>query len=101
MPNANYRKGVRFERQRQRAWEMKGYTVLRTAGSKGAFDLVAIKHNAPVELIQCKSTKGGEAVAQRLVAAFKLERPFIDSRYFHQTIEVWSGSLHQLFTGTV
>ena len=101
MPNRNYLKGIRFERQRQRAWEMKGYAVLRTAGSRGAFDLIAVKHNAPVELIQCKSTRGGETTARRLVTQFKLEHPFVDSRYFHQTIEIWSGSLRQLFTGTV
>lgn len=42
MPNKNYVSGRAFEYRVKRYLEKKGYYVLRTAGSKSAFDLVAI-----------------------------------------------------------
>lgn len=102
MPNPNYTRGVRFEYARKRVWEGRGYLVLRTAGSHGAWDLVAIRHDAPVELIQCKVLKAGTTKqAEALVRAFKIKHPHVDSRYFHQTIEVYAMKDRLVSTGSI
>lgn len=57
-----YDRGAAFERQVKKKWEGDGYWVMRSAGSKGQVDLVAVKRFcAPngdiwpdVTLIQCK-----------------------------------------------
>ncbi len=55
MPNKNYAKGVRFEREVKASLEAAGWWVLRTAGSHGFADLVAIsKESGAVVFIQCK-----------------------------------------------
>lgn len=59
MPNRNYQAGRRFEYRVKKHLEKNGWFVVRSAGSKGAFDLVAIKHcsttvGSDVALIQCK-----------------------------------------------
>jgi len=48
-----YRKGYQFERQVFHLFMSAGYYVLRSAGSHGIFDLIAIKHSIPFG-IQCK-----------------------------------------------
>lgn len=55
--NKNYQKGRRFEYAVKKHLEDKGYIVVRSAGSKSPFDLVAIslKVQYPdVMLVQCK-----------------------------------------------
>ncbi|MEM1668908.1 MAG: restriction endonuclease [Thermofilaceae archaeon] len=52
----NYQKGRNFEYLIRKKLESKGFLVIRSAGSKGLFDLVAIKENE-VYLIQCKKNK--------------------------------------------
>lgn len=42
MPNANYKAGVRAEYRTMKMLDAKGYITLRTAGSHGAFDVIAI-----------------------------------------------------------
>jgi Holliday junction resolvase len=49
----NYEKGVRVERLARKLLEDAGYYVIRSAGSKGAADLVAIDETH-VQLIQVK-----------------------------------------------
>jgi len=49
----NYKRGYNFEKRVQKALEDKGYFVVRSAGSKGPVDLVAID-DGQVYLIQCK-----------------------------------------------
>lgn len=89
MPNRNYERGVRFERERKKYWESKGHTVLRTAGSHGFADLVAVSANGVVTFIQCKVTED-PAFAKRLIAHFKLIPPFgyTPLGQFHQRLEV-------------
>ena len=53
MPNKNYQKGIKKEYKIKKQFEMKGYTVLRTAGSHGFADLIAIKW-LKIRFIQCK-----------------------------------------------
>lgn len=57
MPNKNYIRGRQFEYRVKKDLEDKGYIVVRSAGSKSPFDLVAIslKVQYPdVMLVQCK-----------------------------------------------
>ena len=60
MPNKNYISGYNFEQRVKRYFEKKGYYVVRSAGSKGQIDLVAIPtlnssiRASDVLLIQCK-----------------------------------------------
>lgn len=62
-PNANYVAGRSFEYARKAAWESEGYEVVRTAGSHGAYDLIAYKKDE-VNFIQCKrAAKEGEVEA--------------------------------------
>jgi len=58
MPNKKYLSGRRFEYAVKHRYEKMGYIVIRSAGSKSPFDLVAIKPDARcVLLIQCKHGK--------------------------------------------
>ena len=74
MANKKYRKGYNFEKKIQEKYEKEGYFVIRSSGSHGIADLVAIPSlesryigmignvyadNPPI-LIQCKATKKGK-----------------------------------------
>jgi len=48
-----YQRGYRFERKAMEELIKKGYFVIRSAGSHGIFDLIAIKHR-DVRGVQCK-----------------------------------------------
>jgi hypothetical protein len=43
MPNKRYISGRRFEYQVKETLEKKGWTIIRSSGSKGLFDLVGVK----------------------------------------------------------
>lgn len=102
MPNSNYERGVRFERQVKEEWNEKGYVTFRTAGSHGAFDIIAVHPEHPTELIQCKVLKdGGEKQAFMMIRKFKLEPPLSPSKFYHQTMEVYSMADRKLTSGTV
>jgi len=53
---SRYRKGHRWELKIKKMWEEKGYVVYRSAGSKGAADLIALK-DGKIVLIQVKVNK--------------------------------------------
>jgi len=50
---SKYRKGHRWELKVKKMWEAKGFVVYRSAGSKGAADLIALK-DGKIVLIQVK-----------------------------------------------
>jgi hypothetical protein len=83
MSNKHYIAGRAFEYTTKQWWEGKGYTVLRTAGSKGPYDLVAFRLDEQPNFIQCKlcATK---SEAQRLERKFILETT--SSKFFHQVL---------------
>lgn len=68
MPNRNYVNGYNFERLTKKKWEEKGFYVIRSSGSHGIADLVALcagsSGNPMVYLIQCK-TKGKISLQDR------------------------------------
>lgn len=50
---STYRRGANFERRVKKYFEDLGYYVIRSAGSHGVFDLIAIKRGIVLG-IQCK-----------------------------------------------
>ena len=60
MVNKNYIAGRRFEYKVKKYYEDKGYTVLRTSGSHGFADLIAVRNGVNpkrIVFIQCKNRK--------------------------------------------
>jgi len=53
---SRYRKGHRWELKIKKIWEERGYVVYRSAGSKGAADLIVLK-DGKIVLIQVKVNK--------------------------------------------
>ena len=83
MPNSNYRAGRAFEYAVKKTLERENYIVLRTAGSHGFADLVAIDP-IPLEkvaFIQCKIVKT-EAAMKSLVKKFKENPPLRKSPHW-------------------
>jgi hypothetical protein len=88
MPNRNYESGRRFEYKIANELRADGHMILRTAGSHGAFDLVAISPEGEVGLIQCKRCKT-DAEAKRLTKAFKENPPLPRNGHYEQEIIVY------------
>lgn len=88
-PNANYLKGVRFERERQKYYkEVLKLDCLRTAGSRGKMDLIAIDPlRSIVTLIQCKTCQDSKH-AERLLNNFRANPPYAPMANIHQVLEV-------------
>jgi Holliday junction resolvase len=55
MPNRAYKNGGELERAAKKHLEANGYYVIKSAGSKGAVDLAAIKPGE-ILFVQCKLT---------------------------------------------
>jgi len=83
-----------------KAWRKAGYTVVRTAGSHGPWDIVAVRSDRPSECIQCKRVEN-EAIALRLIKEFKANPLLNPSGYFHQVIEVYCSATREVLRGTV
>lgn len=76
--------------------------MLRTAGSHGPFDLIAIKPGESVVLIQCKKTES-ERQAFMLIKGFKYNPPLApdsEKRYI-QVMEVWAADAKRILSGGV
>lgn len=82
----NYQRGARLERVARASLERQGYTVIRSAGSKGAIDLVAV-NSEQVRLIQCKSKGGADKKARERLRAIR--RPSAAS------VELWERDSEQ------
>jgi len=89
MPNKRYQKGRRWEWKVKEKWEREGFLVYRSAGSKGAADLIAIK-DGQAYLIQVQvSNRPSRAKALRL----------LDEALMYGAIPVmvvWNGKKRQL-----
>ena len=55
MSNKKY--GLNYERKEKRVWEDLGYTVMRSRGSFGMFDLIVCHKSDRWTLVSVKSTK--------------------------------------------
>jgi len=90
MPNLNYRAGARLEYGRRKHWQKRGFTVIRSAGSHGEWDLCGIRPEDPlhpVVLIQCKRVQTIQQ-AKAMVKKFKLEPPLPKSPHWVLMLEV-------------
>ncbi len=90
MPNRNYLAGRRFEYRAMQELKECGYTVMRTAGSHGPFDIIAIHTQAPhvVEMVQCKIVDT-PAAASRMEKHFRKNPPFLVQSKFVQSLAMW------------
>jgi hypothetical protein len=90
MANLRYEAGRRAEWELKKQYEAAGYLVIRSAGSKSAFDLVAIdiQLTDPVLLIQVKRA-GTENIADRLIDKFIKDPPLkVDMGRYIQMMQV-------------
>lgn len=67
----NYSRGATFERKIKKEYEGDGWYVIRSAGSRGPVDLVAIHWQLGVELIQCKLRKPTKREREAFIAFLK------------------------------
>jgi len=91
MPNKNYIAGRNLEYKTAKEWRDSGHLVLRTAGSHGPFDLVAVNnHRHNVTFIQCKRVETSSEAA-RLIRDFKKDPPIKPMIYskFDQAIVIY------------
>lgn len=72
MGNKNYEKGVRKERKIKAQLEREGYTVLRTAGSHGFADLIAVRSDGKIRFIQCKPDNISKKKAMALMESYEI-----------------------------
>ena len=85
MPNANYQKGRKKEYLIKKQLEREGFIVLRTAGSHGFADLVAIDKDARwIRFIQCKPDNFCAREKEKLLAEYLM----FDYHLWHSTFEV-------------
>lgn len=89
MPNKNYLRGVRFERERLKHYkETMKHDAVRTAGSHGTWDIIATDWTRGlVTHIQCKVVSD-MGQCYRLLKRFRDNPPFPPQPNCHQCIEV-------------
>jgi Holliday junction resolvase len=91
MPNANYARGVRYERQIMAQLKASGYSVVRASGSHGLFDVIAFRSGSPVIAVQCKCSKTlSKAKAEERAKAFVKAPPLSPSIHFSQVISIYA-----------
>ena len=66
----NYRRGTEKERQAMKELERVGYTAMRTAGSHGPFDVIAVAPQG-IRLIQIGRVKKGNSYTGKLREAIE------------------------------
>jgi Holliday junction resolvase len=70
MPRSPYKKGARYEYYVKQLLEEKGYLVVRTAGSHGPFDLIAIdRKRGEILLVQVTLRESVPAELKRELAS--------------------------------
>lgn len=88
MPNPNYNAGRSFEYRVRKELQSLGFVVLRTAGSHGPIDLIAVKPGEAPVLIQCKRCQT-PAEAARLKKHLKESLPLPRSKFYTQWLEIY------------
>ncbi len=65
----NYAKGRRFEYKIKWYLESKRFTVIRSSGSHGKYDIVAIKwcKHTTIIFIQCKAYEGKSEITKKII----------------------------------
>lgn len=90
MPNLNYRAGARLEYGRRKHWQKRGWTVVRSSGSHGIWDLCGVKledPSHPVMFVQCKRVSTQQE-AKSMIKKFKEHPPMPLSPHYFMMLEV-------------
>lgn len=92
---SHYSIGRAYEYRARRALEADGWLVVRSAGSKGPWDLVAFKDGYPVRCIQIKRASS-EASRDRLLQQFQPDTGVASHRAWRSELWVWyQGQWHE------
>lgn len=83
MPNPKYTSGRRWEYEVMKRLQEDGWIVMRTSGSHGPFDVIALKLNSLPLLIQCKRSRD-EASIRRMAKEFQENPPLPATMKFRQ-----------------
>ena len=73
MTNRNYRNGAQLERDAQKHLEANGYLCIRSAGSKGFIDVMAVK---PGQLLMVQAKANGVCPPKERAALLELSSKF-------------------------
>ena len=69
MPNKNYLRGTRYERELMHKLKPKNGFVIRASGSHGPFDVIVVDLDInQIMFIQCKTVVGGEDKKEQMEA---------------------------------
>jgi hypothetical protein len=99
MPNLHYQAGRRQEYVVKRKYERGGAWTMRAAGSKGEWDIIALRRDTPdVCLIQVKRVKL-PAEAKRMIAAFRKHPP--DPEPYRRILEIYITTTRETLTTEV
>jgi len=82
--NRFYKIGKYYERKAKLELEAAGYYVIRSAASKGIWDLVAIGKD-DVRLVQVKGRSPAKPAERQAMAAFKCP-PFVSKEYWRYMV---------------
>lgn len=84
----NYQRGRAYEYKAKKALEELGYTVIRSAGSHGPWDVIACKEGEKVRCIQIKRTKSLPGLRRLLSTFVPVHNGHQDFHYVHE-LWVW------------
>lgn len=85
MPNKNYEKGKKKEYRVRDHYVRMGYIVLRTAGSHGFADLIAIHpESKSIRFIQCKPDKFSDFQKKKLLK----ENKFCNGTFYSEFLVI-------------
>lgn len=98
MPNSNYLRGRRWEYAVKKDLESLGYAVMRTAGSHGPFDLIALKAEQPPLCVQCKVVDN-HTDARRLLEIWRTPLP--RNTNFHQWLRIKVTGSRESYSSTL
>ena len=103
MPNLNYKAGRRLEWGRRKHWMKRGWVVVRSSGSHGAWDLCGVRledPTHPVMFIQCK-VLADKNKAKSLLQKFKAHPPMPASPHWTMTLEIQVKGCSEILSVTV
>lgn len=83
----HYSRGRAYEYKAKQELESEGYTVIRSAGSHGPYDLIAFKGSEPVRCVQIKRTTSSAGV-RALMNKWKPVQGYTDTHYVEE-LWVW------------
>lgn len=84
----HYSRGRAYEYKAKQELEREGYTVIRSAGSHGPYDLIAFKGPQPVRCIQIKRTSSPGGV-KALLSKWKPNTQGYSDTHYVEELWVW------------